>query len=257
MFIKTQYFWSVLAGCAASLCLIQCDHKKRPASVIVESEPTVGSLISTFLEDGGAYKDIPFAEVVGASSGTQIIPLDPNQEVDAIILDELTRALNRTLAEFNRDDSPTSSEKRINEVSSYFEEKLREFLDAAPGFSCDYPRTKEGNLQRSGYPDLRIVHEESGRVIYLDPKLVETGSLNSSLRTFYFTPKGETGKVLDDAHHLLVGIEHDGNTGAWKYLRWHLVDLTRFRVRLKAEFQASNKDLYLPNLVLRRSSPVE
>ena len=225
--------------------------------MIIESEPTVSSLISTFLDGGGTYRDIPFSEVIHASSGNRIIPLDPNEEVDAIILDEVSRTLDATLSDFNGEDSPTNVVPRINEVSSYFEEKIREYMSAAPGFSCDYPRTREGNLQRSGYPDLRIVHEESGRVIYLDPKLVEKGSLKSSLRTFYFTPKGETGKVLDDAHHLLVGIEHDGNTGAWKFLRWHLVDLANFRVRLKAEFQASNKDLYLPELVIKRSNTAE
>jgi hypothetical protein len=48
----------------------------------------------------------------------------------------------------------------------------------------------------------------------------------------------------------LVGIEHDGNTGKWKFLRWHLVDLADFKVTLKAEFQASNRDLYVPNLII-------
>ena len=75
--------------------------------------------------------------------------------------------------------------------------------------------------------------------------------MNSSLRTFYFTPQTETNKVLHDANHLLVGIEHDGNTGKWRYLRWHLVDLSGFKVRLKAEFQASNEDLYRPELIIR------
>jgi hypothetical protein len=225
--------------------------------VIVEAEPTVSSLISTFLDGGGTYKDIPFSEVIEASSGNRVIPLDPNDQVDAMILEELTIAIDATLAEFNQADSPTHSEKRINEVSSHFEVKLKELMEAAPGFTCDYPRTRQGNLQRSGYPDLRIVHEESGRVIYLDPKLVENGSLKSSLRTFYFTPKGETGKVLDDGHHLLIGVEHDGNTGAWKYLRWHLVDLANFRVRLKAEFQASNKDLYQSELIIRQGKATD
>jgi len=135
-------------------------------------------------------------------------------------------------------------------VSSHFEEALLKELERAPEFTCAYPRTASGNLQRSGYPDLLIRHKESDRVIYLDPKLVAEGSLNSSLRTFYFTPRKETNKVLHDAHHVLVGIEHDGNTGKWKFLRWHLVDLADFKVTLKAEFQASNRDLYVPNLII-------
>jgi hypothetical protein len=56
---------------------------------------------------------------------------------------------------------------------------------------------------------------------------------------------------MADPNGTLIGIEHDGRTGQWKYLRWHLVDLSRFKVRLKAEFQASNQDLYLPELIIR------
>ena len=44
--------------------------------------------------------------------------------------------------------------------------------------------------------------------------------------------------------HLLVGIEHDGKTSAWTFTGWRLVDLSTLQVRLKAEFQASNADLY-------------
>ena len=51
-------------------------------------------------------------------------------------------------------------------------------------------------------------------------------------------------KITDDAVHLLVGIEHDGKEGLWTFTGWRLVDLFKLRVRLKAEFQASNAGLY-------------
>ncbi|MGL5018193.1 MAG: hypothetical protein ACRDBP_08680, partial [Luteolibacter sp.] len=63
-------------------------------------------------------------------------------------------------------------------------------------------------------------------------------------RTFYFEPKNETLKITDDAVHLLVGIEHDGKDQQWTFTGWRLVDLSTLRVRLKAEFQASNAELY-------------
>jgi hypothetical protein len=178
--------------------------------------------------------------------------MSPDDPVDAEILAGLDEAIGRVLVRMNAPDSITHRESRINEVSAYFETALIEEIDRAPELECTYPRTAEGNLQRAGYPDLMIRHPESGRVVYLDPKLVQEGSLESDLRTFYFTPSVQTRKVLHDASHLLVGIEHDGNTGKWKYLRWHLVDLARFKVRLKAEFQASNEDLYRPELIIRQ-----
>lgn len=91
---------------------------------------------------------------------------------------------------------------------------------------------------------------------YIDLKLVAKGSLNNGFRTFYYSPKDRTNKVLEDAHHLLIGIEHDCNTGNWGFLKWHLVDLYQFRVNLKAEFQASNKDLYRPELVVDADSAI-
>jgi hypothetical protein len=85
---------------------------------------------------------------------------------------------------------------------------------------------------------------------------MEQGSATSSLRTFYFEPKDNTLKITEDASHLLLGIEHDGKDGVWEFLGYQLVDLSSLKVRLKAEFQASNRDLYLePSVLEKRESP--
>lgn len=59
-------------------------------------------------------------------------------------------------------------------------------------------------------------------------------------------PKITTNKVTDDAVHLIVGFEHESKSGGvrWNFTRWDLVDLAHFRVRLKAEFQGSNRGSY-------------
>ena len=94
----------------------------------------------------------------------------------------------------------------------------------------------------------------TGRVIYLDPKLYAKGSRHSSLRTFYFTPKRETNKVNDDACHLIAGIEHEKTGAEVNFTRWELIDLSRFRVRLKAEFEGSNADMYREDAVVAGSA---
>ena len=104
-------------------------------------------------------------------------------------------------------------------------------------------------------PDLRLVDDESKRVFYLDPKLYAAGSRESSFRTFYFEPKIATNKVRDDAVHFVVGFEHEpGKDGHWKFTRWDLVDLAHFQVKLKAEFQGSNRDMYRPEAVVATSA---
>ena len=124
-----------------------------------------------------------------------------------------------------------------------------------PGLNCDFPRTADNKIQRSGYPDLRIVDLASNKIFYLDPKLYAAGSRDSSFRTFYFEPKVATNKVRDDAVHLVAGFEHEARTnGRWKFTRWDIVDLAQFKVKLKAEFQGSNRDIYRPEAVVATSA---
>jgi len=63
-------------------------------------------------------------------------------------------------------------------------------------------------------------------------------------------------KVRDDAVHFIVGFEHEPHdkSGNWKFIRWDLVDLSQFRVKLKAEFQASNHDMYRPEAIVASSA---
>jgi hypothetical protein len=160
------------------------------------------------------------------------------------------------MKQLNAPGSAIQTVDRINEVSSHFEDNLRELLNATPGLRCDFPLTVEGKMQRSGYPDLRIIDLDSKRIFYLDPKLYSSGSRDSNFRTFYFEPKKATNKVRDDAVHFIVGFRHEPRAGSsspsrmWKFTRWDLVDLSQFRVKLKAEFQESNRDMYRPEAIV-------
>lgn len=214
-----------------------------------DAKPDLADLIRTVLDQSSTV-DVPFRDVILAVTGKRVLPVDRQQPPDRTIVDAVAGAVRKTIAELNQPGSPTNNERRINEVSRHFEDALERHLNALPDFSCATPETAEGKQLSSGYPDLRIVHEPSGRVAYLDPKLLAAGSSDSTLRTFYYTPQTTTSKVLEDAHHLLVGIEHDGNTGAWGFTGWKLVDLHGFEVRLKAEYQGSNRDLYKDGLIL-------
>ena len=133
-------------------------------------------------------------------------------------------------------------------------QNVRELLNRVPGFTCDFPHTSEDRVRHSGYPDLRLVDAATNRVFYLDPKLYAAGSRDGSFRTFYFEPKITTNKVRDDAAHLLVGFEHTPRTaGHWTFIHWDLVDVAHFKVRLKAEFQGSNREIYRPEAIIATS----
>jgi hypothetical protein len=231
------------------------------ASVAFAHEKTsspnpVDQLIPWLLNEDRQLRGIAFSEVIFDATGKRVLAFDPQNEADRRVVKQISAACDETMKRLNAPDSVIQNVGRINEVSSHFEDTLRELLSLTPGLICDSPRTIEEKVQRSGYPDLRIVDLASKRVFYLDPKLYAAGSRNSSFRTFYFEPKVATNKVRDDAVHFIVGFEHERRekNGRWKFTRWDLVDLSHFKVKLKAEFQGSNRDLYRAEAIVASSA---
>jgi len=241
-----KHFFLIFAAAALGLL------SGMPRCVGAESKDA-GSLIAWLLEDGRDMRAIPFPDVLVATTGKKIIPVEP--AADRAWLDRLGKVLDKVLADLNDPSQGIHKAGRINEASRFIEDQLRLELNREPGWKCMVPSTAAGEEQRSGYPDLRLVLE-NGDVVYLDPKLYETDSRNSTLRTFYYEPKTSTNKVHDDARHLLVAIPHNGKTGADLHLLgWELVDVSRICVRLKAEFQASNHDMYQKDNVVASGTP--
>jgi hypothetical protein len=215
----------------------------------------VDQLIPWLLDEDRQLRGIPLADVIFDTTGKRVLPVDRTNEVDQRVIKQISEALDEAVRKMNAPDSPIQAIPRINEVSSHFEDMLQRLLNARPGLSCDFPRTADEKIQRSGYPDLRIVDIASKRIFYLDPKLYVAGSRDSSFRTFYFEPKVATNKVRDDAVHLIAGFEHEVRTkDRWKFTRWDLVDLSQFKVKLKAEFQGSNRDMYRDEAIVATSA---
>ena len=224
------------------------------APAFAEEKPSVvRQLIPWLLDEDASLKGILFSEVISATSGKRVIPVDRKDADTARILQSIGSVLDEVLAQMNSAGSPAKRQKRVNEMSKFFEDAITAKLNATAGFECGVPKTAAGHVQRSGYPDIRLVDKATGRVIYLDPKLYAKASRHSSLRTFYFTPKRGTNKVNDDAQHLIVGIEHEKTGAEVVFTRWELIDLSRFRVRLKAEFEGSNADMYRDEAVVAGS----
>jgi hypothetical protein len=215
----------------------------------------IDQLIPWLLSENEELRSVPFTQVIFDVTGKRVLAFEKNNPVDQRVAKAVSDACNATVTRLNAADSPIQSVARINEVSSHFEDGLREALNAIPEFTCEIPPTADGKLQRSGYPDLKLTDKQSGRVFYLDPKLYAAGARESSFRTFYFEPKVATNKVRDDAVHLILGFEHEPRiAGHWNFTRWDIVDLSRFRVKLKAEFQGSNRDMYRPEAIVATSA---
>jgi hypothetical protein len=225
----------------AAIIPLRAEEKKSDAS----------EFIGWLLQEDRDLKGIPFSEVLASTTGKKILPVDPAS--DQAWLEKLGTILDRTLAKLNDPTHPMHSAGRINEASRFIEDELLAECNKVEGWSCGIPKTTAGNEQRSGYPDLRLALPD-GSVVYLDPKLFAAKSRTSSLRTFYYEPKTTTSKVQDDARHLLVGVHHnEGQGGQLRLEGWDLVDISKINVQLKAEFQASNRDMYRDETIVLQS----
>jgi len=203
-------------------------------------------------QNGRALVELPFPLVIESATGKKVFPIRP--ETDREWLDALGRALDRSLARLNEPAHPIHRVGRINEASRFVEDEIIAELSAEPGWRAESAPTATGARQRSGYPDIRL-RLPDGRTVYLDPKLMAAENRASTLRTFYYEPRTETTKVNDDAVHLLIGVQHEGETGAnLRLAKWEIVDLSRVRLELKPEFQTGNRELYRDETVIRRSA---
>ncbi len=214
------------------------------------------TLIKTIKAQNLNDRRFSFSSVIEGGGGAVVLPFNPESPACAAILEAIRAAADHARTVHSADTSPLRSLRRINEGSRFFEDTLREQIDSHPELFCTVPLTSEGQAQRTGYPDLRIEHVESGIVAYLDPKLYEHKNRGSTLRSFYYKLGSEASKVSGRAHHLLLGFSHDGQDGAWTFPSWELIDLAHLEVKLKAEFQASNRDLYEGKSPLAESAPL-
>jgi hypothetical protein len=151
-------------------------------------------LIPWLLDEDQQMRGISFSEVIFDTTGKKVLPFNANNAVDQRVAKVIGAACDETMKRLNAPDSAIQHVDRINEVSSHFEDTLRQLLNATPGLQCDFPVTAEGKLQRSGYPDLRITDLESKRVFYLDPKLTPPEAATAVSEHFISSPRSRLTK---------------------------------------------------------------
>ena len=244
---------ALFAAVALSIC--PAARAQQPDN---SADSAAAKFIPWLLEGKEELKQIAFSDVIQYATGKKVLPIQRDDSTDQRVLKQIGVALDQVVTRMNEPDSPVQSVARINEVSAPFENMIREVLNSTEELQCEFAKTAGEKVQRSGYPDLQLVDVASKRVYYLDPKLYAKGSRESSFRSFYFEPKVATNKVREDAVHLILGFEHEGRkAGHWHFSRWNIVDLSAFKVRLKAEFQGSNRDMYRPEAVVASGSAAE
>ena len=124
--------------------------------------------------------------------------------------------------------------KRINENGNFMEK----IIQGQNPNVISSPLTLLGKGKSSGYPDLLYENKNKNMSAYLEVKVYNLGSENSSFRSFYVST---LDKITKTCPHLVIGFEHKNGILTGEY---HVKDLYDLPLKVKIELSASNNDMY-------------
>lgn len=184
-----------------------------------------------------------FRDVVFAATGRRILPFNTESEA---VLNDITEWLDSNLADISN-LVEMHYVGRPNELGNHVERLLMARLEEEMTFHVDTPTTEHGRRQAAGYPDGVIFDLRRDTVVYFDVKIFQEKTKDSTLRSFYYQPTNQN-KILHDAPHFLIAFKvkslGDDNRSPFIIQGYEIVDIHALQVNFKAEFNASNRDLY-------------
>jgi hypothetical protein len=200
----------------------------------------IHDLIKDGIKISKKIQNIPFSELLKATTPFEVYSLDRRDPSDVELLNDITTSAKNFIKSINRTHTRFEG-KRINEVGRRIEEVFVEELKKS--------KLKPVQLTASGYPDIKIA-DSHNRVTFLESKAVSK-DWDSSFRSFYYT----SGKKIDaSGRHLLISWDISNETGNyWKVNGWKLIDLANLIITTKMEFQSNNKKIYDAKLILAES----
>lgn len=187
-------------------------------------------------------KDAPFKVVIQILSGHKVLAFDKKTPANKKLLDKFSLALHKAGSQAYKIGIYTA---RPNEAGNEMEPYVKKAL-LAEGLKAEIPLTKKGTRKGTGYPDLEIT-DKGMKTTYLECKTYNIKNIDSSQRTFYFSPS-ENFKITKDAFHFMVSYQLEketrGEKTAFVPKHWKLYSLENLTVDLKHEFNQCNKKLY-------------
>jgi len=194
-------------------------------------------------------RNIPFGLVIKSMTGFDIIAFDRNKKEDLKLLDNLSKAAEITSEEVAK--AGGIRRPRPNEVGNDLEPFVEKALQQVGYSDACKPKGKSGKGKSAGYPDREF--SDSERTVYLEIKSYSKETLNSTQRTFYFSPSDDF-KVTKVGIHLLIAFEIVKVENAYFVSGWKIATVDKLRVDVKYEFNSDNKRLYAENALLTADS---
>jgi len=176
--------------------------------------------------------DVNFRDVIEKSTGQKIIQVDGEY---LKIVSKIKSLLNSKLKEISKHVN-TNYKGRSNELGNFIEGVLSDYLKKIKGFNT---------RRTTGYPDIELIADK--KPLYIECKIYQRKSTDSSLRAFYFKVSEKTS-VEHTCPHILIGFEVESlggeNKSPFIVKEFKIVDLFDLKVNLKPEFNANNIMIY-------------
>lgn len=187
-------------------------------------------------------KDIPFNLVIETMTGKRVISFDFKNADHQKILDLLKQAALTAGREINK---AGILRPRPNEVGNDIEPFVKKALNLLK-LNAGTPMGPSGNKKATGYPDMIFWSDKNP--YYLECKTYNIENIDTTQRSFYFSPSDEF-KVVYDAPHFILSFEIfvAGEKEAkhiYKCKHYKILSIESLSLDVKYEFNSDNKRMY-------------
>lgn len=187
-------------------------------------------------------KDIPFNLVIESMTGKKVISFDSTSSDHKDVLKLLKQSALNAGKEINKTGI---LRPRPNEVGNDIEPYVRDALNSS-GLKSDIPTCQNGNKKATGYPDIIFWYKDNP--YYLECKTYNIKNIDTTQRSFYFSPSDEF-KVIYDAPHFILSFEiyvagEMGNKNIYKCKHYKILSIESLSLDVKYEFNSDNKRMY-------------
>ena len=114
------------------------------------------ALIPWLLQEDAQLREIPFSEVIFDVTGKRVLAFNPKNETDLRVVKQIGVVLDEMMPQLNSPASVIQGIPRINEVSSHFEDLMRELLNKAPRAHLRFSENKRRSAPTFGLPRLGV-----------------------------------------------------------------------------------------------------
>lgn len=209
------------------------------------------SALSKFLKP---LEDIKYHVLIKSVHDYKVIPIDLEDEKDGNLIDDLSQISKISTKSAYEEGIFRSRPNEVgNDMENYVKKAFKEI-----GLRAETPQREDGKKQATGYPDFYFV-DRYQRPNYLEVKTYNKENIDTSQRSFYMSPpKSNKSKITTDARHLVVSFEikretRDGER-CYYPVGWKIISPYNMAIKVKHEFNASNRDLYREEAILEEGS---